>query len=96
MARDPALDETEVVRRVEALDGWELADGKLHRELTFADFSEAFGFMARVALAAEKLDHHPDWSNSWNRVVVDITDHDAGGISDLCFRLAAAVDRAAG
>ena len=52
--------------------------------------------MARVALAAEKLDHHPDWSNSWNAVTVDIVDHEAGGISPLCFDLAAAVDRAAG
>ncbi|HEY1281582.1 MAG TPA: 4a-hydroxytetrahydrobiopterin dehydratase, partial [Acidimicrobiales bacterium] len=47
--------------------GWEVVDGKLHRELTFKNFSEAWAFMARVALAAEKADHHPDWSNSWNR-----------------------------
>ena len=51
---------------------------------TFGDFSEAFGFMTRVALVAEKMNHHPDWSNSWNRVVIDMVDHDAGGISDLC------------
>ena len=67
----------------------------LHRELVFADFSEAFGFMARVALAAEKLDHHPNWSNVWNRVVIDITSHDAGGLTALCFDLAAAADKAA-
>ena len=96
MAKQEVLDEAEVTRRVDALDGWGVVDGSLHRELEFGDFSEAFGFMARVALAAEKLDHHPDWSNAWNRLVIDITNHAAGGISDLCFQLAAAVDRAAG
>ena len=96
MPKQPALDADEVAKRVAALDGWEVVDGKLHRELHFADFSEAFGFMTRVALAAEKLDHHPDWSNSWNRVTVDIVNHDAGGISAVCFDLATAVDRATG
>lgn len=62
-------------------DGWEVVDGKLHRELTFADFSEAFAFMTRVALAAEKADHHPDWSNSWNRVTIDLVSHDADGLT---------------
>jgi len=56
-------------------------NGKLHRELRFADFSAAFGFMTRVALAAEKADHHPEWSNVWNRVTIDLTTHDAGGIT---------------
>jgi 4a-hydroxytetrahydrobiopterin dehydratase len=67
----------------------------LHRELVFRDFAQAFGFMAQVALAAEKLDHHPDWSNSWNKVVIDITNHASGGLTDRCFALAAAVDAAA-
>jgi 4a-hydroxytetrahydrobiopterin dehydratase len=78
------------------LPAWAVVDGRLHRELRFADFSEAFGFMARVALAAEKLDHHPDWSNTWNRVVIDIASHDAGGLTQRCVELALAVDRAAG
>ena len=69
-------------------EGWEVVDGKLHRELEFADFSEAFGFMARVALVAEKMDHHPDWSNSWNRVTIDIVSHAEGGITDQCVALA--------
>lgn len=64
------------------VDGWEERDGKLHREFAFKDFSEAFAFMARVALAAEKVDHHPDWSNSWNKVVIDLVSHDKGGITD--------------
>lgn len=96
MPKETVLDPAEAAERVAALEGWQLVDGKLHRELRFADFSEAFGFMTRVALAAERLDHHPDWSNSWNTVVVDITSHDAGGPTELCFALAAAVDRAAG
>ena len=90
------VDAAEVADRLAALDGWELVDGMLHREFVFANFSEAFGFMARVALAAEKMDHHPNWSNVWNRVVIDITSHDAGGLTDLCFDLAAAADKAAG
>ncbi|MGH9118162.1 MAG: 4a-hydroxytetrahydrobiopterin dehydratase [Acidimicrobiales bacterium] len=69
-------------------DGWSIVDGRLHREFEFADFSEAFGFVTRVALAAEKLDHHPDWSNSWNRVVIDVVSHAAGGITDRCLTLA--------
>ena len=76
--------------------GWQLVDGRLHRELEFADFSDAFGFMTRVALIAEKLNHHPDWSNSWNRVVIDITSHDKGGVTDLCVDFATRVNRLLG
>ena len=65
-----------------AMSAWEEQDGKLHREFTFADFSEAWAFMSRVALLAEKSNHHPDWSNSWNKVVIDLVSHDAGGITD--------------
>jgi 4a-hydroxytetrahydrobiopterin dehydratase len=78
-----------------SVDDWELVDGRLHRELEFADFNEAFGFMARVALAAEKLDHHPDWSNSWNKVVIDVVSHADGGITDQCFTLAARINELA-
>jgi 4a-hydroxytetrahydrobiopterin dehydratase len=76
-------------------EGWTVVEGHLHREFRFADFSEAFGFMARVALAAEKLDHHPDWSNSWATVVVDITSHAEGRITERCVALAEAANRAA-
>jgi 4a-hydroxytetrahydrobiopterin dehydratase len=75
-------------------EGWTVVDGKLHRELTFRDFSEAFAFMTRVALAAEKLDHHPDWSNAWNKVTIDIVSHDRGGITDKCVALAEAANKA--
>ena len=73
-------------------EGWEVVDGKLHRELEFADFSEAFGFMARVALVAEKMDHHPDWSNAWNKVTIDIVSHAKGGITDQCVELATRIN----
>jgi 4a-hydroxytetrahydrobiopterin dehydratase len=65
-----------------APSGWEVVNGKLHREFAFKDFSEAWAFMTRVALLAEKANHHPDWSNSWNKVVIDLVSHDAGGITD--------------
>ena len=71
---------------------WEVVEGRLHREFAFADFAAAFAFMARVAAEAERLDHHPDWSNSWNRVVIDLVTHDAGAITDLDVALAEAID----
>jgi 4a-hydroxytetrahydrobiopterin dehydratase len=80
----------------EALAGrpqWSLVDGKLHREFKFGDFVDAFGFMTRVALAAERMDHHPEWFNVYNRVVVDLRTHDCDGISDRDFRLAASIDK---
>jgi len=74
---------------------WSLVNSKLHREFRFTDFSEAFGFIARVALAAEALDHHPEWSNVWNRVVIELTTHDTGGLSDLDVALARRIDQLA-
>jgi len=71
---------------------WAEVDGKLHRELRFADFAEAWAFMEQVAALAEAQNHHPDWSNSWNTVVIDLVSHDAGGITDRDRRLAAAID----
>ena len=74
-------------------DGWDEADGCLRRELTFANFSEAWAFMSRVALLAEKADHHPNWSNVWNRVVIELTSHDAGDtVTDRDRRLAEAIN----
>ena len=68
--------------------GWAVVDGKLHRELELRNFREAFSFMTAVALVAEKMDHHPDWSNAWNKVVIDIVSHAEGGITDQCVDLA--------
>lgn len=76
--------------------GWHLDAAQLCREWVFADFSEAFGFMARCALVAERLGHHPDWRNVWNRVEVRLTTHDAGGITTRDFELAAEMDRLSG
>ena len=71
-------------------EGWELdRDGTaIRRRFVFSDFNEAFGFMARAALAAEKLDHHPEWSNVYKTVDVTLTTHDAGGLTELDFKLA--------
>ena len=74
------------------LPGWALRDDKLHRQFRFADFVEAFGFMSRVALLAEAANHHPDWSNVYNRVDIALTTHDAGGISERDFQLAARIN----
>ncbi|MFY9249739.1 MAG: 4a-hydroxytetrahydrobiopterin dehydratase [Vulcanococcus sp.] len=82
------LTPAEIDQLPQQLPGWSLVDGKLHRELVFADFNEAFGFMSRVALIAEAMGHHPEWRNVWNRVVVDLTTHDTGGLSNLDRQLA--------
>ena len=71
-----------------ALPGWSVVNGKLHRDLRFGDFNEAFGFMTRVALIAEAMGHHPEWSNVWNRVTIELTTHDAGGLSSWDVELA--------
>ncbi len=71
---------------------WALDQGKLYRRFVFDDFVAAFGFMSRVALLAEAMNHHPEWSNVWNRVEIHLTTHDAGGISDLDFQLARKID----
>ncbi len=76
----------------ERLPQWSVRNGKLHRELLFANFSEAFAFMTRVALAAEQLNHHPEWSNVWNRVTLDLITHDTAGLSTLDLELARRID----
>ena len=93
MAERRRLNEAEITDRLAELSGWELRDGNLHKEVKFNDFTEAFSFMTAVALVAEKMDHHPNWSNVYNRVVVDLSTHDLGGISTYDFELATAIDR---
>ena len=80
------------------LPAWRLADGRdaITREFRFADFSAAWGFMARVALLAEKHDHHPEWSNVWNKVIILLSTHDAGGLSARDVALACAIDALVG
>jgi len=79
------------------LKGWSEVDGReaIARTFTFKDFNEAFGFMARAALIAEKLDHHPEWLNVYNRVEVTLSTHDAGGVTERDVKLASAMDRLA-
>lgn len=71
---------------------WIITDGKLQRVFTFRNFREAFGFMAEAALIAERCNHHPEWSNVYNRVTVQLTTHDAGGITEKDFDLAGQMD----
>ena len=80
-----------------SLKKWKEVPGRdaIQRSLKFADFNEAWGFMTRVALAAEKADHHPEWSNVYNKVEVTLTTHDAGGVTDKDVALAAFMDEAA-
>ena len=75
-------------------EGWAVEHGKLRRTFTFHDFSEAWGFMSRVALAAERAGHHPDWSNSWNRVTIELVTHDEGAtVTQKDVSLAEAINR---
>ncbi len=87
------LSTSEISSALGTLESWSLEDAKLTREFRFADFSEAFAFMTRVALLAETMNHHPEWSNVWNRVRVQLTTHDSGGITRRDVDLAAAMDR---
>jgi 4a-hydroxytetrahydrobiopterin dehydratase len=91
----PKLPAEHVRSRLRALPAWSLKADKLHREYTFPDFVAAFGFMTEVAHAAEALEHHPEWCNVWNRVTVDLSTHDAGGLTELDFTLAARMDELA-
>ena len=95
MAEKKSLNRTELATRLLDLPDWAERDGKLHRELKFASFPEAFAFMTRVALAAERMNHHPDWFNSYTTVVIDLTSHDVGGISERDLKLAKLIDEAA-
>lgn len=91
-----ALDPGEVDAWLSEHTDWSLRNGMLHAEFVFDDFVSAFGFMSQVALYAEKADHHPDWSNVYNRVTVDLSTHDIGGLSDADLRLAETMSRLAG
>jgi 4a-hydroxytetrahydrobiopterin dehydratase len=89
-----ALSEAERVEALEGLPDWDHDEARdaITRNFTFADFSEAFAFMTRVALLAEKADHHPEWENVYNRVEILLTTHDAGGLSERDIDMAQAID----
>ena len=88
------LSEAERAEALDTLPDWDYVEARdaITRTLVFADFAEAFGFMARVALMAERADHHPEWSNIYNRVEILLTTHDAGGLSHRDVELASAID----
>ena len=92
------LTDAEITDRLASLNNnsqvaWSVVNNKLHKEFLFADFIEAFGFMSRVALLAEKASHHPEWSNVYRKVVIDLTTHEAGGLTDKDFDLALATEK---
>jgi 4a-hydroxytetrahydrobiopterin dehydratase len=89
------LSDAERTEALERLPGWRYDEGSrsIRRDFEFEDFGEAFAFMARSALAAEKADHHPDWSNSWNKVAVALSTHSAGGVTEKDLALAGEMDR---
>jgi 4a-hydroxytetrahydrobiopterin dehydratase len=88
------LSGNEVDEAVRAMNGWEVKDGKLQKSFRFSNFIEAFGFMTRIALEAEKINHHPEWSNVYNTVTIRLSTHDAGAITDYDIKLANIIDKA--
>ncbi len=91
MTSKPLLPE-EVKVQVKNLAGWEVINNKLRRQWKFQNFIEAFGFMTKVAILAETMNHHPEWSNIYNNVTIELTTHDAGGLTELDFRLCKAIN----
>jgi 4a-hydroxytetrahydrobiopterin dehydratase len=86
------LTEAEITESLPKAAGWTVAGGKLHREFVCKDFVTAFGNMTRVALVAEAMNHHPEWLNVWNKVVIDLNTHSVNGISDYDFKLAGKIN----
>ncbi len=89
------LSEEEISEHLTTLDEWSLTNGKLRREYQFNDFIEAFGFMTRAAIVAEAMNHHPEWFNVYNKVIVELTTHDVDGLSNYDFQLAARMEQLA-
>ena len=89
----PKLTKKKIAAALAGLPGWSLAKGKLHRVFECRDFVHAFGCMASVALIAEAMNHHPEWSNVWNKVTVDLTTHSAGGITQRDVKLAQEIQK---
>lgn len=97
MTERPAkLTEVEIDAELTKLDGWifRAEQDALYKKFQFTDFAEAWGFMNRVAIVAEKMDHHPDWSNSYNNVAINLATHDRGGVTKLDIELARAINLA--
>ncbi len=86
------LSEEEIMNATSGMAGWEVVNGKLHKEYLFDTFNAAFGFMTRAAMEIEKANHHPEWLNVYNRLTIDLTTHDAGGITSNDINLARVLD----
>jgi 4a-hydroxytetrahydrobiopterin dehydratase len=86
------LSDAEIQQHLQTAKGWSLVNGKLHRAFECKDFAAAFGKMTHVALLAESMNHHPEWFNVWNKVVIDLNTHSVKGISNLDFQLAAKIN----
>lgn len=89
------LSEIEIKQQVAKLGGWKVVNGKINKTFEFDDFVQSFGFMTRVAMEAEKMNHHPEWFNVYNRVTIDLVTHDVGGISNYDIKLAKTIDKIA-
>jgi 4a-hydroxytetrahydrobiopterin dehydratase len=87
------LSKQESAAGLSKLDGWGVVRRKLHHMFGFKNFTQAFGFMKRVVLAADRMDHHPDWSNAYNRVTMDLSTHSAGGLTQDDFELAGKIQK---
>lgn len=88
------LTDEQIKNELKSLNGWTIQNGKLHKEFTFSDFVEAFSFMTKIALHAEKMNHHPEWFNVYNRITIDLMTHDAGGITTNDVELARFIESA--
>ena len=93
MVERKRLSDQEIASSLAGLKGWSIENAKLHREFHFKSFVQAFGFMTSVALIAESMNHHPEWFNVYNKVIIDLATHDVGGISSLDFEFASKVDK---
>jgi len=82
------LSQEQIKNELKNMPGWAVVDGKLHKEFHFEDFNQAFGFMTRAAMHIEKMNHHPEWFNVYNKLIVGLTTHDAGGITENDIKLA--------
>jgi 4a-hydroxytetrahydrobiopterin dehydratase len=87
------MSSAQVEAELKSLNGWELKNDKLHRELKFKNFVQAWGFMTQIAILAQEMDHHPEWFNVYSRVTIDLTTHEANGISSRDFELAQKIDK---
>jgi len=93
MSRANVLSDAQLQAALAELPGWEVVNGKLHKTFKFSDFTAAFGFMTKVAIEANTMNHHPEWCNVWNRVTIDLVTHEAGDrISDLDVTLARKIE----